>query len=137
MAALHRPHWTQRKAALHKPHLRQREPQSPCQSSQHSCPSQNESDVFKWVIRKQFQELHRYVDEEKARFLERAEREAAHLISAIEAQLMQAAGALRKLEELEESLEKLNSEGQLDFVRVRLPPCPVPPSKAGPRRFGD
>ncbi|XP_061460602.1 E3 ubiquitin-protein ligase TRIM50 isoform X3 [Rhineura floridana] len=77
----------------------------------------NESDVFKWVVRKQFQELHRYVDEEKARFLGQIEREAAHLIASIEVQVNQTADTLQKLKELESSLEKLNNEGQLDFIR--------------------
>uniref|UniRef100_A0A8D0DKK2 RING-type E3 ubiquitin transferase n=1 Tax=Salvator merianae TaxID=96440 RepID=A0A8D0DKK2_SALMN len=77
----------------------------------------NESDVFKWVVRKQFQDLHRYVDEEKARFLERIERDAAHLIASIEVQVKQAAGAVKDLKELEHSLEKLNNESQLDFIR--------------------
>ncbi|XP_066492247.1 E3 ubiquitin-protein ligase TRIM50 isoform X2 [Tiliqua scincoides] len=86
----------------------------------------NESDVFKWVIRKQFQELHRYVDEEKARLLDRTEREAAQLIAAIDVQLKQTAGALRRLEELKGSLEKLNQEGQLDFIRVRLTRAELP-----------
>lgn len=83
-------------------------------------PFQNESDVFKWVIRKQFQELHRYVDEEKANFLDRIEREAAHLITSIEAQVKQNADILQKLKDLESTLEKLNHEGQLDFIKVSM-----------------
>lgn len=80
--------------------------------------SQNESDVFKRVIWKQFQELHRYIDEEKANFLEQTERKAAHLIASIEVQVKQMVDALQKLKELERSLEKLNNEGHLDFIRV-------------------
>ncbi|XP_074869780.1 E3 ubiquitin-protein ligase TRIM50-like [Carettochelys insculpta] len=77
----------------------------------------NESDVFKWVIRKEFQELHRYIDEEKASFLENMERKASCLIASIESQVTQTSDALHKLQEMESSLEKLNNESQLDFIR--------------------
>ncbi|XP_032645581.1 E3 ubiquitin-protein ligase TRIM50 [Chelonoidis abingdonii] len=77
----------------------------------------NESDVFKWVIRKEFQELHRYIDEEKASFLGSIERKAGHLIASIEFQVTQTSDALHKLQEMESSLEKLNNETQLDFIR--------------------
>ncbi|XP_042298422.1 LOW QUALITY PROTEIN: E3 ubiquitin-protein ligase TRIM50-like [Sceloporus undulatus] len=77
----------------------------------------NESDVFKWVIRKQFQELHRYIDEEKARFLGQIERQVAGLVASIQVQAEQAADALRELKELEDSLQSLNNESQLDFIR--------------------
>ncbi|XP_025051232.1 E3 ubiquitin-protein ligase TRIM50 [Alligator sinensis] len=78
----------------------------------------NESDVFKWVIRKEFQELHRYIDEEKASFLESTEIKAARLIASIESHVKQTSDTLKKLKEVEISLEKLNNESQLDFIRV-------------------
>ncbi|XP_020657306.3 E3 ubiquitin-protein ligase TRIM50 [Pogona vitticeps] len=77
----------------------------------------NESDVFKWVVRKEFQQLHRYIDEEKARFLAQIEREVARLVASIEAQLSQTADTLQKMKALGDSLEALNNEGQLGFIR--------------------
>ncbi|XP_060612884.2 E3 ubiquitin-protein ligase TRIM50-like [Anolis sagrei] len=77
----------------------------------------NESDVFKWVIRKQFQELHRFVDEEKARFLGRIERQVAGLEAGLEAQLKQTEEALQELKTLEEHLRGLSDQGQLGFIR--------------------
>lgn len=79
---------------------------------------QNEADVFKWVIRKEFQELHRYIDEEKATFLESIEGKAAQLITAIESQVKQTSDALQRLKEMQSSLEALSNESQLDFIRV-------------------
>lgn len=81
---------------------------------------QNEVDVFKWVIRKEFQELHRYIDEEKATFLESIEGKAAQLISSIETQVKQTSDALQRLKEMQSSLEALSSESQLDFIQVRV-----------------
>ncbi|XP_044312056.1 LOW QUALITY PROTEIN: E3 ubiquitin-protein ligase TRIM50 [Varanus komodoensis] len=77
----------------------------------------NESDVFKWVIRKQFQDLHRSIDEEKARLMEWIERDTAHLVASLEIQVKQAADTLQKLKELESYLHRLNDEGQLGFIR--------------------
>ncbi|NXM35926.1 TRI50 ligase, partial [Oxyruncus cristatus] len=76
-----------------------------------------EVDVYKWVIRKEFQELHRYIDEEKATFLGSIEGKAAQLISSIEAQVKQTSEALQRLREMQSSLEALGNENQLDFVR--------------------
>ncbi|XP_064893399.1 E3 ubiquitin-protein ligase TRIM50 isoform X2 [Columba livia] len=78
----------------------------------------NEADVFKWVIRKEFQELHRYIDEEKATFLESVEGKAAQLITSIESQVKQTSDALQRLKEMQSSLEALGNESQLDFIRV-------------------
>ncbi|NXU59201.1 TRI50 ligase, partial [Turnix velox] len=78
----------------------------------------NEADVFKWVIQKEFQELHRYIDEEKATFLESIEGKAAQLISSIESQVKQTSDTLQRLKEMQSSLEALGSENQLDFIRV-------------------
>lgn len=79
---------------------------------------QNEADVFKWVIQKEFQELHRYIDEEKATFLESIEGKAAQLITSIESQVKQTSDALQRLKEMQTSLEALSNESQLDFIRV-------------------
>ncbi|XP_027752138.1 E3 ubiquitin-protein ligase TRIM50 [Empidonax traillii] len=76
-----------------------------------------EVDVYKWVVRKEFQELHRYIDEEKATFLGSIEGKAAQLISSIEAQVKQTSDALQRLREMQSSLEALGNENQLDFVR--------------------
>ncbi|XP_035414943.2 E3 ubiquitin-protein ligase TRIM50 [Cygnus atratus] len=77
----------------------------------------NEADVFKCVIRKEFQELHRYIDEEKATFLESVEGKAAQLITSIESQVKQTSDALQRLKEIHSSLETLGNESQLDFIR--------------------
>lgn len=79
---------------------------------------QNEADVFKGVIRKQFQELHRYIDEQKATFLESIERKATQLITSIESQIKQTSDALQRLKEMQSSLEALSSESQLGFIQV-------------------
>uniref|UniRef100_A0A8B9MWR9 Tripartite motif containing 50 n=1 Tax=Accipiter nisus TaxID=211598 RepID=A0A8B9MWR9_9AVES len=76
----------------------------------------NEADVFKWVIRKEFQELHRYIDEEKATFLESIG-EGSPLITSIESQVKQTSDALQRLKEMQSSLEALSNESQLDFIR--------------------
>ncbi|NWQ66444.1 TRI50 ligase, partial [Neopipo cinnamomea] len=76
-----------------------------------------EVDVYKWMIRKEFQELHRYIDEEKATFLGSIEGKAAQLICSIEAQVKQTSDALQRLREMQSSLETLGNENQLDFVR--------------------
>lgn len=70
------------------------------------------------MIRKEFQELHRYIDEEKATFLESIEGKAAQLITSIESQVKQTSDALQRLKEMQSSLEALSNESQLDFIRV-------------------
>lgn len=82
---------------------------------------QNEADVFKWVIRKEFEELHRYIDEEKATFLESVEGKAAQLITSIESQVKQISDTLQRLKEMQSILETLGNENQLDFIRVSVP----------------
>ncbi|NWT03066.1 TRI50 ligase, partial [Mionectes macconnelli] len=79
-----------------------------------------EVDVYKWVIRKEFQELHRYIDEEKATLLGSIEGKVAQLMSSIQAQVKQTSDALQRLREMQSSLEALGNESQLDFVRVSL-----------------
>uniref|UniRef100_A0A8C2SV18 RING-type E3 ubiquitin transferase n=1 Tax=Coturnix japonica TaxID=93934 RepID=A0A8C2SV18_COTJA len=84
----------------------------------------NEADVFKWVIRKEFEELHRYVDEEKATFLESVEGKAAQLITSIESQVKQISDTLQRLKEMQSILETLGNENQLDFIRVSVSELP-------------
>lgn len=72
------------------------------------------------MIRKEFQELHRYIDEEKATFLESVEGKAAQLITSIESQVKQTSDALQRLKEIHSSLEMLSNENQLDFIRVSM-----------------
>lgn len=96
---------------------------------------QNEADVFKWVIRKEFQELHRYIDEEKATFLESIEGKAAQLITSIESQVKQTSDALQRLKEMQSSLEALSNESQLDFIRVSVLASEGSDSQAGSPAF--
>ncbi|XP_061868550.1 E3 ubiquitin-protein ligase TRIM50 isoform X3 [Colius striatus] len=77
----------------------------------------NEVDVFRCVIQKEFQELHRYIDEEKATFLESIEGKAAQLITSIESQVKQTSDALQRLKKMQSSLEALSNESQLDFIQ--------------------
>ncbi|NXJ09005.1 TRI50 ligase, partial [Odontophorus gujanensis] len=85
----------------------------------------NEADVFKWVIRKEFEELHRYIDEEKATFLESVEGKAAQLITSIESQVKQTSDALQRLKEIQSILETISNESQLDFIRKRTHTVPI------------
>ncbi|XP_062816557.1 E3 ubiquitin-protein ligase TRIM50-like isoform X2 [Anolis carolinensis] len=82
----------------------------------------NESDVFKWVLRKHFQDLHRFVDEEKARFLGRVERQVGALQAGLEEQQEQAQAALERIRHLQERLTALSDQGQHAFIRVRADP---------------
>ncbi|XP_062816554.1 E3 ubiquitin-protein ligase TRIM50-like isoform X1 [Anolis carolinensis] len=77
----------------------------------------NESDVFKWVLRKHFQDLHRFVDEEKARFLGRVERQVGALQAGLEEQQEQAQAALERIRHLQERLTALSDQGQHAFIR--------------------
>lgn len=74
------------------------------------------------MIRKEFEELHRYIDEEKATFLESVEGKAAQLITSIESQVKQTSDTLQRLKEMQSILETLGNESQLDFIRVSVPP---------------
>ncbi|XP_072496339.1 E3 ubiquitin-protein ligase TRIM50 [Notamacropus eugenii] len=77
----------------------------------------NESDVFSWVIRREFQELHRLVDEEKARCLEGIECHKRGLVASMDIQLEQAQGARERLNQAEQVLEQLSEESHLDFIQ--------------------
>lgn len=73
------------------------------------------------MIQKEFEELHRYIDEEKATFLESVEGKAAQLIASIESQVKQTSDTLQRLKEMQSILETLSNESQLDFIRVSVP----------------
>lgn len=80
--------------------------------------SQNESDVFSWVIRREFQELHHLVDEEKARCLEGVEGHTRGLVASLDMQLEQARGAQERLAQATSMLEQFGNESHYEFIRV-------------------
>ncbi|KAI4531889.1 hypothetical protein MG293_018403 [Ovis ammon polii] len=77
----------------------------------------NESDVFSWVIRREFQELHHLVDEEKARCLEGVEGHTRGLVASLDMQLEQARGARERLVQATGVLEQFGSESHHEFIR--------------------
>ncbi|KAK1157439.1 hypothetical protein AOXY_G25119 [Acipenser oxyrinchus oxyrinchus] len=77
----------------------------------------NECDVFKWVIRKEFGELRRCLEEEESIFMLTVESRAAALISTLQKQVDEMAENLGKFQEIEGTLEQLNNESQLSFIR--------------------
>ncbi|XP_066551314.1 E3 ubiquitin-protein ligase TRIM50-like [Amia ocellicauda] len=76
----------------------------------------NESDVFKWVIRKEFGELRRCLEVEEARFMETVESKAAALLGSIQGQVDEMTQVLGKFQEAEGTLERLNNESHLGFI---------------------
>ncbi|XP_076832305.1 E3 ubiquitin-protein ligase TRIM50-like [Brachyhypopomus gauderio] len=76
----------------------------------------NESDVLKWVVRKEFGELRRCVELEEASFMEKVEDTASALISSIQIQADHMGGLLAKFQEAEATLEALSNEDHLDFI---------------------
>jgi tripartite motif-containing protein 50/73/74 len=80
--------------------------------------SQNESDVFSWVIHQEFQELHRLVDEEKARCLEGVEGHTRGLVASLDMQLEQAQGTRERLAQAERMLQQFGDESHHEFIRV-------------------
>lgn len=80
--------------------------------------SQNESDIFSWVIRREFQELHHLVDEEKARCLEGLEGHTRGLVASLDMQLEQAQGTQKRLVQAERVLEQFSNESHHEFIRV-------------------
>ncbi|KAL6056266.1 hypothetical protein STEG23_020635 [Scotinomys teguina] len=94
----------------------------------------NESDVFSWVIRREFQELHHLVDEEKARCLEGVEGHTRGLVASLDMQLEQAQGTQERLTQAEKVLEQFGSESHHEFIRKfhamasRSLPLPAPES---------
>ncbi|XP_040829733.1 E3 ubiquitin-protein ligase TRIM50 [Ochotona curzoniae] len=77
----------------------------------------NESDVFSWVIRREFQELHHLVDEEKARCLGGVEAHTRGLLASLDIQLEQAQGTQERLVQAERLLEQLGNQSHHDFIR--------------------
>ncbi|XP_062036388.1 E3 ubiquitin-protein ligase TRIM50 [Lepus europaeus] len=77
----------------------------------------NESDVFSWVIRREFQELHHLVDEEKARCLGGVEAHTRGLVASLDMQLEQAQGAQERLAQAERVLEQFSNESHHEFIR--------------------
>ncbi|XP_004688343.1 PREDICTED: E3 ubiquitin-protein ligase TRIM50 isoform X1 [Condylura cristata] len=77
----------------------------------------NESDVFSWVIRREFQELHHLVDEEKARCLEGVEGHTRGLVASLDLQLEQARGTRERLVQAEYVLEQFSNESHHEFIR--------------------
>ncbi|XP_036264890.1 E3 ubiquitin-protein ligase TRIM50 [Pipistrellus kuhlii] len=77
----------------------------------------NESDVFSWVIRREFQELHHLVDEEKARCLEGVEGHTRGLVASLDMQLEQAHRTRERLVQAKCVLEQFGNENHHDFIR--------------------
>ncbi|XP_028662985.1 E3 ubiquitin-protein ligase TRIM50-like isoform X1 [Erpetoichthys calabaricus] len=77
----------------------------------------NESDVFKWVIHKEFGELRHYIEEEESNFVQMVELKANALISTIEQQVADMTQTLGKFQEIQSTLEQLNNENHLNFIR--------------------
>ncbi|KAM5331832.1 E3 ubiquitin-protein ligase TRIM50 isoform 3-T4 [Glossophaga mutica] len=77
----------------------------------------NESDVFSWVIRREFQELHHLVEEEKARCLEGVEGHTRGLVASLDMQLEQAQGTRERLVQAKCVLEQFGNENHHEFIR--------------------
>nr|XP_044603131.1 E3 ubiquitin-protein ligase TRIM50 isoform X3 [Equus asinus] len=77
----------------------------------------NESDVFSWVIRREFQELHHLVDEEKAHCLEGVEGHTRGLVASLDMQLEQARGTRERLVQTKLVLEQFSNESHHEFIR--------------------
>ncbi|XP_075384253.1 E3 ubiquitin-protein ligase TRIM50 [Tenrec ecaudatus] len=77
----------------------------------------NESDVFSWVIRREFQELHHLVDEEKAGCLARVEGHTRGLVASLNMQLEQAQGTRERLAQAEQVLEQCSGGSDQEFIR--------------------
>ncbi|KAK3531082.1 hypothetical protein QTP70_010368 [Hemibagrus guttatus] len=78
----------------------------------------NESDVLKWVVRKEFGELRHYVELEEASFMQKVENTASTLISSIQTQADHMSQLLAKFQEAEGTLEALSNESHLDFITL-------------------
>lgn len=76
----------------------------------------NESDVMKWVIRKEFGELRRCLEEEEVGFMEQVETSAAALITSLQNQTDQLNQNLNQLQKAQNTLQDLSDEGHLDFI---------------------
>ncbi|XP_064157603.1 E3 ubiquitin-protein ligase TRIM50-like [Anguilla rostrata] len=88
-----------------------------CKMSHNKSRITNESDVLKWVIRKEFGELRRLLEEEEAGFMQTVESSASALVASIQTQADDMALVLAKFQEAEGTLEGLSNESHLDFIR--------------------
>uniref|UniRef100_A0A8C5LQ98 Tripartite motif containing 50 n=1 Tax=Leptobrachium leishanense TaxID=445787 RepID=A0A8C5LQ98_9ANUR len=78
----------------------------------------NESDVFQRLICKEFQQLHRYIDEEESHFKDIVVGKTAELVGSIESQLKQKNELLSNVYKRERELESFGNEHHLQFIRV-------------------
>lgn len=85
--------------------------------------NQNESDVLKWVVRKEFGELRRCLEVEEAGFMQQVETSTAVLISSLQSQTDQLNLNLTRLQEAHNTLQDLSNEGHLGFITVRSARC--------------
>ncbi|XP_076137887.1 E3 ubiquitin-protein ligase TRIM50-like [Alosa pseudoharengus] len=76
----------------------------------------NESDVLKWVVRKEFGELRRCLELEEAAFMQRVENTAAVLIGSIQSQADHMGQLLVRFQEAEGTLDALSNESHLAFI---------------------
>ncbi|XP_035472815.1 E3 ubiquitin-protein ligase TRIM50-like isoform X3 [Scophthalmus maximus] len=76
----------------------------------------NESDVLKWVVRKEFGELRRCLEVEEVGFMQQVETSAAVLILSLQNQTDQLNQNLHRLQEAHNTLQDLSNEGHLDFI---------------------
>ncbi|KAM3875093.1 E3 ubiquitin-protein ligase TRIM50-like [Diretmus argenteus] len=77
----------------------------------------NESDVLKWVVRKEFGELRRCLELEEAGFMQQVESSAAVLISSLQNQTDQLNHNLTRLQDAQNTLQDLSNEDHLDFIK--------------------
>lgn len=83
--------------------------------------NQNESDVLKWVVRKEFSDLRRCLEVEETGFMQQVETSTAALISSLQNQTDQLNQNLNRLQEAYKTLQDLSNEGHLDFITVVIP----------------
>ncbi|XP_039637330.1 E3 ubiquitin-protein ligase TRIM50-like [Perca fluviatilis] len=76
----------------------------------------NESDVLKWVVRKEFGELRRWLEVEEAGFIQEVETSTAVLISSLQNQTDQLNQNQNQLQDAQKILQDLSNEGHLDFI---------------------
>ena len=88
--------------------------------------AQNESDVLKWVVRKEFGEMRRCLELEEAAFMQRVESTASALIGSIQSQADHMGTLLARFQEAEGTLDALSNESHLTFITVRREGRPVP-----------
>lgn len=76
----------------------------------------NEADVMKWVIRKEFGELRRCLEEEELGFMEQVETSTTALIASLQNQTDQLNQNLNQLQKAHNTLQDLSDEGHLGFI---------------------